>query len=55
MTIGGILGTLLLAGAILMGVFWIQTRQENAELRKRLEEDKTTENVCLEAESLKQK
>lgn len=36
LTLGGIIGVLLLAGAILMAVFWIQTRQENAELRKRL-------------------
>lgn len=53
MTVGGILGVLLLAGAVLMAVFWVQTRQENAELRKRLEGDASTENVCKEAQDLK--
>jgi len=38
-----------------MAVFWVQTRQENAELRKRLEGDASTENVCKEAQDLKQK
>lgn len=65
LTVGGILGVLMLAGAILMAVFWIQTRQENAELRKRLaaaveaeaEADKEPVSVpvCQEVEALKQK
>lgn len=50
MAVGGIIGVLLMAAAVLMGVFWMQTRQENDELRKRLVVDNSAENQCqLEA------
>jgi len=48
--VGGIIGVLLMAAAVLMGVFWMQARQENEELRKRLQVDDSAENQCqLEA------
>lgn len=57
LTVGGILGVLLLAGAILMAVFWMQTRQENAELRQRIQSEKEVVVVpeCTELEAVKQK
>jgi len=55
MTVGGILGVLVLAGAILMAVFWVKTDKENAELRKKVDElqQKVDETTCYGEDYLK--
>lgn len=55
MTVGGILGVLVLAGAILMAVFWVKTDNENAELRKKVDELqlKVEETTCYGEDYLK--
>lgn len=57
MTVGGILGVLVLAGAILMAVFWVKSDKENAELRKKVSElqQKVEETTCYGEDYLKEK